>query len=134
MTFKEMVSELETLIIASYQEGTTVTEAEALATRFLEAQLKVSAELRKADLDSRMRKSGVKAIKAAVYLDEAKKGDKKPSDVMLGALVDANDIVAGEQKRFDEAEADRDELERIYNVFREAHIHFRSIAKGRFDS
>ncbi len=134
MTLKEMVSELETLIIASYQEGTTVTEAEALATRFLEAQLKVSAELRKADLDSRMRKSGVKAIKAAVYLDEAKKGDKKPSDVMLGALVDANDIVAGEQKRFDEAEADRDELERIYNVFREAHIHFRSIAKGRFDS
>jgi len=69
-----------------------------------------------------------------VYLDEAKKQDKKPSDVMLGALVDANDIVAGEQKRFDEAEADRDELERIYNVFREAHIHFRSIAKGRFDS
>jgi len=133
MTFKEMVSELETLIIASYQEGTTVTEAEALATRFLEAQLKVSAELRKADLDSRMRKSGVKAIKAAVYLDEAKKQDKKPSDVMLGALVDANDIVAGEQKRFDEAKADRDELERIYNVYREAHIHFRSIAKGRFE-
>jgi len=133
MTFKEMVSELETLIIASYQEGTTVTEAEALATRFLEAQLKVSAELRKADLDSRMRKSGVKAIKAAVYLDEAKKQDKKPSDVMLGALVDANDIVAGEQKRFDEAEADRDELERIFNVFGQAHHHFRSIAKGRFE-
>jgi len=133
MTFKEMVSELENLIIASYQEQTSQSEAEALATRFLEAQMKVSAELRRADLDSRMRKQGVKSIRSAVYLDEAKKQDKKPSDVWLQALVDSNEIVCGEQHRFDEAEAERDDLERIFGIFGNAHVHFRNMAKGSFN-
>jgi len=63
---------------------------------------------------------------------ECRKNDKKPSDVLLGATVDASPLVTGEQERFDEAESERDELERIYNVFGNAHIHFRAISKGSF--
>jgi len=131
-TFETLCKELEAEIEQSYTEGITADHAEKLAGRFLHAQMKVSNELRNADLDSRMRKSGVKAVRAAIYLDAATKDAKKPSDVMLDAIVNSNELVSGEQKAYDQAEALRDELERYFNIFKEAHLHFRNIAKGRF--
>jgi hypothetical protein len=80
-----------------------------------------------------MRKAGVKGVRAAIYLDAATKDPKKPSDVMLAAIVDTNDVVQGEQNELDKAEVKRDELERYYNIFRESHIYFRGISKGKFD-
>ena len=130
----EKCKQLEDKIQQSYQEGVTVEEAERLAGEFLHAQLMVAEELRKSDLDARMRKSGVKSIKAAVYLEEASKGDKKPSDVYLQAKVDSSSIVTSEHKSLDEAEVSRDLLQNYFNIFKESHIHFRSIAKGSFGS
>lgn len=131
--FKTLCSELESLIEASYTDGVTLEDAEKLAGKFLSAQILVSQELKKADLDSRMRKSGLKAVRAAIYMEAATKTDKKPSDVMLQAMVDMNDLVQGEQNNFDEAEADRDDLERYYNIFREGHVHFRQLSRGKFE-
>lgn len=130
--FKSFCDMLELRIQESYEEGVTAADAEALAGQFLHGQLQVSKELHKLDLDARMRKTGVKAVKAAVYLAEIQKVDKKPSDVLLSALVDSSDLVTGEQNRLDTAEADRDELERLYNVFIQAHVHFRQMSKGNF--
>lgn len=131
--FDNLCKKLEKKIVDSYNEGVTIIEAEKLASEFLYAQLAVSSELKKADLDSRMKKSGVKAIRAAIYMQGATSGDKKPSDVLLQAQVDMNELVTGEQQAFDLAEATRDDLERYYNIFREAHIHFRGISRGRMD-
>lgn len=131
--FKAFCQKLETKIINAYEEGVSMPEAEKLAAEFLAAQLKVSSELAKLDLDSRMRKSGVKAIRAAIYLDAASKGDKKPTEAALAATLDSNDLVAGEQERFDIAEVDKNELERIYSIFQNGHIYFRGIAKGAFN-
>ncbi len=133
MSFKKLCLELENAIANAYEAGTSLDEAEKLAAKFLFAQIKVSEELKKSDLDTKMRKSGVKAIRAAIYLDGATKGDKKPSDVLLQAQVDMNDLVIGEQNAYDIAETDRDELERYYNIFREGHLYFRGISKGRFE-
>ena len=133
-SFKLMVAELEVLIINSYESGVTLTEAEALASRFLAAQLRVSEELRKADLDARMRKTGVKAARAATYLAEVQKNDKKPSDTLLGAIVDADNKVQAIQNDYDHAEVEKAELDRLFDVFANAHIHFRTIAKGRFEA
>jgi hypothetical protein len=72
----------------------------------------------------------VKEIRARMYLEECGKADKKPSDVLLGALVDSNPLVMAAQNGFDEAEVDTGELERLYNVFGNAHIHFRTISRG----
>ena len=96
------------------------------------SQLIISKELAALDLDARMRKSGVKAIRGAVYLEEARRGDKKPSDTMLTAFVDTSDLVTGEQKRLDEAEVKKAELERIFDILTNGHIHYRTIAKGSF--
>lgn len=120
-------------IKSSYEDSITMEMAENLAGEFLCAQIQISAELRNADLDARMKKNGLKQVKAAVYLNKATETDKKPSDVLLQAVVDRDEIVAGEQKSFDEAEVDRDMLQNYLSIFKDAHIHFRSIAKGRFE-
>jgi hypothetical protein len=130
MTFKKLCTELEAVIESAYQDGVTLDQAERLAARFLDAQLKTSRQLKVHSLDAKMRKSGVKAIKAAILLAEIQKHEKKPSDSILTATVDSSDIVTGEESRQYEAEEDADELRRLYDVFGNAHIYFRSVAKG----
>jgi len=133
MNFKQLVASLENKIKQSYEDGVTLETAEKLAGEFLYAQLAVSAELMRSDLDARMRKTGVKAVKAAIYIDAATKGDKKPTEAALVAIVDMNEIVQREQNDFDLAESSKSELERVFSVFKEAHVHFRQLSKGKFD-
>lgn len=131
--FLTFCDELEQDIKSSYETGVSLEEAERLAGKFLHALYRISSEVQVADLDARMKKSGVKAVKAAVYMAEATKGDKKPSDVMLNALVDMNDMVQTEQQALDEAEVNNDKLSHYLSVFKEAHVYFRGVAKGRFE-
>lgn len=131
--FKNFCKALEEKIKQSFNEGVTLPEAEKLAGEFLHAQLIVSSELTKADLDSRLRKTGVKSIRAAIYLDIVRQADKKPTEMQLTSMLDSDKIVLSEQEAFDTAEVQRDELERYYSIFQNAHIHYRSVAKGRFE-
>lgn len=131
--FSQMCKALEAKIQVSYEEGVTVAEAEKLAAEFLHAQLRVSDELKAQDLSARMRKSGLKAVRAAIYLEIVQKSEgKKPTESNIGALVDSDELVTGEQNAMDTAEVERDALERYYNVFGNCHIHFRNISKGNF--
>lgn len=132
-SFKKLCADLESMIIGSYEMGVTLDEAEKLAGRFLQAQIQVSDELKKADLDSRMRKAGLKAIKAAVYMSAATTPEKKPTEAALAAIVDCDSSVVDAQNELDSAEVERDSLERYYNIFREAHIYYRGISKGKFE-
>lgn len=127
------INELENDIKNAYEGNITITEAEKLAAKFLKAQMVIARELETSDLDTKMRKSGLKSIRAAVYMDEAKKDAKKPSDTLLEHHINMNEIVLGEQTRFDEAESYRDLLQNYLNIFRDGHIYFRGIAKGTFN-
>lgn len=129
----KLFKELEQSIVSAYTEGVTISEAEKLAAKCLHAQMQISDNLKSADLNSRMSKSGVKAIKSAVYLDEKGKAEKKPTEAELSALVDSNDLVRGEQKTLDSNEVELSELNRMYDIVREAHIFFRGVAKGKFE-
>lgn len=120
-------------IQASYEQGITTVEAEKLAGEFLHAQIAVSSELAKLDLNARMRKAGLKAVRSAVRTEEVQKHDKKPTESALEDVINLSSLVQGEQDALDNAEVSRDELERLYNIFREAHLHFRTIAKGAFN-
>lgn len=120
-------------IKSSYESGITTIEAEKLAGEFLYAQIQVSTQLAKLDLDAKMRKSGVKAVRSAVRSEEVKKHEKKPTESALDDVVNLNEIVQSEQDKLDNAEVSRDELDRLFNIFKEAHIHFRTIAKGSFN-
>lgn len=130
--FNKFCKDLETKIQNSYEKGVSIEQAEKLAGEFLKAQMVVSDELKTSDLDSRMRKSGLKAVRAAVYMDAATKSDKKPTEAALESILNTNELVQNEQDALDKAEVDRDSLKRYYDIFREAHIYYRGIAKGSF--
>lgn len=125
--------ELERDIKKAYETSVTIEEAERMAAKFLGAMFELGLGIRNSDLSARMRKAGVKAIRAAVYLDEAKKGDKKPTEATLTALVDSDKIVGDEQAAFDSAEVEKNLLQNYYDICREAHVYFRGVAKGRFE-
>lgn len=131
--FKLFIEKCTGVIQNAYESTPTLNEAEKLAALFLDAQLKVGSKLRSVDLDSRMKKAGLKALRAAVYKEEATKGEKKPTEAMLTALIDSNDLVMQEQLSFDTAEVDKDELVNYLDVFKNAHIYFRGLSKGRFE-
>lgn len=133
---KEMALQLEGLknkIKKTYEEGVTLEQAEKLAGEFLVAQMKIANDLMNADLDARMKKSGLKAIKAAVYMSEVDKSEKKPSDTLLEQVVNQDKQVMAQSDLLDSAEVLRDALNNYKSIFHEAHIHFRGIAKGRFE-
>ena len=126
-------SELKAIVEKAYAEGTTLEEAERLAAHFLGAQMRVAEELAQIDLDSRMKKSGLKAIKAAVYMEAVSKADKKPAEGWLENHVALNELVGEAQTSFDTADSRKVSLEVYLGIFKDAHIYFRGIAKGRFE-
>lgn len=127
---KELFAELEQIIENTYKDGVAQDEAEKLAARFLHAQMVISNHLRTADLDARMRKSGLKTIKSTVYMEAATKGEKKPTEAMLTSIIDSHEIVNSEQSNLDKAEVSKAELERWYDICINSHIYFRNIGKG----
>lgn len=129
---KNLIEDLTQKIKDAYESGVTVGEAEKLASEFLHAQLLIADELKAADLSARMRKTGTKAVKAAIYMQEARV-IKKPSDTFIENVINLSELVQGEQESLDAAEVELDALQNTFNIFREAHIHFRGIAKGRFE-
>lgn len=133
MSFTKLCKDLEIKIQNSYTDGVTLEMAEKLAGEFLRAQMQVSDELKKADLDARMRKTGLKAVKASVYTTTCAKADKKPTESALEHIINDDSVVISEQRALDTAEVDKDDLTRYYNIFREAHIYYRGIAKGKFE-
>jgi hypothetical protein len=128
--FEKFCKDLEETIKAAYEERVTTEQAEELAAKFLHAMMVVSSELRLVDLDARMKKQNVKAIRGAIYLDIISKSDKKPTEAGIAAMLDTNELVQNEQKAYDQAEVLAEEVERTYNVCKESHIFFRTLAKG----
>jgi hypothetical protein len=129
---KKLLSSLEEKIKNAYEQGVTLEESERMASEFLYAQMQISSELKKADLNARMRKTGVKAIRGALYGDICSKSDKKPTEAAIDHQLNTNELVKGEQNDLDQAEVDKAELERYFDIFSNAHIHFRGIAKGTY--
>lgn len=130
---KEFLEELENDIKKAYEESVTIEDAEKLAAKFLTAQLQISDVLRKAELDARMKKVGLKTSKANVYLSEVQKADKKPSDTLLEQIVNTNPVAMTAQNELDEAELEAEQLQTYLRVFNEAHIYFRKLMGGKFD-
>src|SRR6185369_17950220 len=130
MTFEEYCEQLEQKIQDAYTNGISLEDAEKLAGEFLVAQMRTSRELKNADLDSRMKKSGLKAVRATAYRTIAANPEKKPTEAAIAAAIDVDPLVGKEQDSYDAAEVDKASLERYFNVFQNAHIFYRGVAKG----
>lgn len=132
-TRDEEFSELQGILHQAYEGSVTIEDAERYAALFLETQMKIATRLQRADLDARMRKSGVKATRAKVFQAECAKSDKKPSDSVLEAAIEVSEEVRTEQQNYDNADSTREMLQTYLGIFREAHIYFRGISKGRYE-
>jgi len=126
----KLKSEIEKKIQDTYESGVGMQDAERLSAEFLHFMMTLSTMLSVTSLDARMKKSGVKAIRSAVYLEEVSKSEKKPTEAMLTAILDTNDIISGEQKLLDSAEVETEELKRLYDICNNCHIYYRNIGKG----
>lgn len=124
--------ELVRIVKAAYETGTTMEEAERHAARFLDAQLSVAAELASLDIDARMKKNGMKAARARVYLDLCNQSEKKPSDTFLEQQVTLDKTVNVAVDLFERADARRENLNLYLGIFKDAHVYFRGIAKGNY--
>ncbi len=126
--------ELKAIIASVYESGITMPEAEKYAALFLQAQLSVSSDLESADLDRRMRKRGLKALKSAVRTEAIRtaEGARKPTEGVLDDIVNLDELVAKEEASFDEAEVKTEALERLFGIFKDGHIFFRGVARGNF--
>jgi hypothetical protein len=127
------LDDLKSQVEKAYSHGVSIEDAERFAAKCLSAQITIAEELITADLDARMKKNGVKAIKAAIWHEAATKDEKKPSDKMLDSIVDMNKLVQDEQAGFDRADAEKDNLNVLLGIFRDAHIYFRSISKNAYN-
>lgn len=127
------IKDIQDKIKETYEKSITIEQAEEFAAELLYTQMLLSSQIKKADLDRRMKRTGLKSIRAALRLEIASKGEKKPTEATIDAMVDSNELYVGEQNRFDEAEVNTEELERIFNIIKEAHIYYRGVAKGRFE-
>jgi hypothetical protein len=125
--------ELAADVQRAYDEGVSLEEAERLAAKFLGAQMRIAEELARVDLDARMKKNGLKAIKSRVYMDAATSGDKKPAENFLENLVNLSTDVCVSQDMYDESDSRKESLSVYLGIFKDAHIYFRGIAKGKYE-
>jgi pyruvate/2-oxoglutarate dehydrogenase complex dihydrolipoamide dehydrogenase (E3) component len=124
---------LKKVIERAYQEGVTVQEAEKYAAQTLLARMEIAENLRALDLDARMKKHGVKAVRGQAYLEEVGKHEKKPTESMLEASVNLNELVKAEETEYAVAEVNSDYAHALLDIFKDAHLYFRSIMKGTFE-
>lgn len=130
MNFKERVKELEDIIQDAYPNRPSLDEAEGQALNFCSGILQVSAQLSVADLEARMRKSGLKGIRAALYLDIVQNSEKKPTETAIDSMITVNELVAKEQQKLDEADVAKADLERLYETFNHVAVLFRQMSRG----
>jgi hypothetical protein len=116
----------------AYSHGVSIEDAERMAAQTLSAQLDIAAALATADLDSRMKKNGMKTMKAKVYMEEIGKHDKKPSEGFLDQAVALDQTVAAATDMYEQADAYKEELTLYFGIFKDAHIFFRGISKGNY--
>lgn len=126
--------ELKLAIESAYSEGVSIAEAEKLAARTLLVRMELSDEIKSASLDTKMKKHGVKAVRAAAYMAEIAKHEKKPAEGLLEHTVNLSEEVAGEEQVYAEAEANLDRLASYLDIMKDAHLYFRQISKGTFEA
>jgi hypothetical protein len=133
MSLQELLQSIQTKLEDTHEKGITLEEAEKEAAKCLAAQFEIAKHLKAVDLEARQKKNGLKQIRAAIYKEECKKSDKKPSDTYLEQLINTHELVVGNQERLDEAEVERDDLERSNDNCLNAHIYYRTLSKGAFN-
>jgi hypothetical protein len=126
---KDLIEQLQKRVSEVYENGTTVSQSEEITHELADAEFKLVTMITPLDLDARMRRHGVKQIRAAVYLDIIKNSEKKPTEAQIAAMVDSDSLVSDAQKGYDGAEAALAEAERLLDAVHNSQVVFRTLMK-----
>ncbi len=129
----KMYETIKSEIMRAYEEGVSMPEAEKLAALTLAARIEISEEIKAADLDAKMRKQGVKAVRGGFYLKIIKREEKKPTEAMIAAEIETYEEVNAEEAQLSVAEVESARLKSMLDLFKDAHLYFRQICKGTFE-
>ena len=132
-TLNEVFESLRTTIEKAYESGVTLQEAERLAAQTLLIRLQLADQIKSMDLSARLKKHGVKAVRAQVYMEELAKHDKKPAENYMDNAVNLSDLVKAEEREYAEADVSKDQMMTYMDIFKDAHLYFRGIMKGTFE-
>ncbi len=127
--YQQLIKEIESVS----DQGVTLDHAERVAGLALSTMNELSEQLAVTDKARRMRKAGLKAVRAITRQEEIRKHDKKPTESQLDDVLTLSAVVQKEEDGFDEAEVETEKLEREFSIAKESHLYFRSISKGRFE-
>lgn len=130
---EDLIDELKSAVERAYNEGVTIPEAEKLAARTLSIRMAIADEIKTKDLDARMKKHGVKAVRGAAYSLEIGKFEKKPTESALEAAVNMSKTVHAAEEEYAEADTEKDRLQAYSDVFKDSHIFFRQLCKGTYE-
>lgn len=129
----KICQELKQSIERAYAEGVTMQEAERLAAKTLSVRMMLADSIQVADLDARMRRHGVKAVRASAYMEELSKHEKKPAEGFLENAVNLNPDVAQEEREYATVDTEKDRFFTYLGIMADAHIFFRNVAKGSYE-
>jgi hypothetical protein len=137
MSFKEVsderfpqFEELKKAIQQAYEEGVSLEDAERHAARCLDAQIGLNEVIQTSALDARLKKNGYKTLRASNYLAIVQASDKKPTEAAIDATLSTTPEVTAAEDAYQTAEIETEALKRYFDIFRDAHIYFRGVAKG----
>lgn len=137
MSFKEVENgkfpqfeRLKEEIVKAYEEGISMEDAERNAARCLDVQIELNEKIKASALDARMKKNGYKTHRATEYLKIVQGSEKKPTESQIDAMLTVNTDVCRAQDDYEAADIEVEALKRYFDIFKDAHIFFRSVARG----
>lgn len=125
--------ELKEAIKKATDEGVSIPDAERLAAKTLTARIELSEEIKTQAIDAKMKRLGVKAVQAETYKKATEGVEKKPTEAALIHTINLNPEVIQEEINHAEAEAELEYKQSLLEIFKDAHLYFRSIMKGSFE-
>ncbi len=130
------IMELQQSIRKVHTEGVSLEDAERLAAKSLDVLIQIGGMdglIRSKDLDARMKKNGYKTVRAKTYIEIVHRSEKKPTEAAIEAELLTSALVSTSQDQYERAEVEAEALHRLYDIFKDAHIYFRGVAKGSFN-
>lgn len=133
MKREKMYETIKAQIMLAYEEGVSIPEAEKLAALTLAARIEIAEEIKSTELDAKMRKQGVKALRGKEYLTIVAAEEKKPTEAMIAAKIDSSADVNAEEEQLALAEVNASHLKSMLDLYKDAHLFFRQVCRGTFE-
>jgi hypothetical protein len=130
---EDLIKQVSIELNIAHSKKYDAVQAELTAALILEAQKELSEFLADAELISKEKKAEVERVEAEQYFFYKGSQKEKTTDVALTRLVSKDRSVLEAKKQQYEAESDFSKYKNLFGMLKDAHVFFRSLARGKND-